>query len=316
MEIHRTRDISTSKTWSDEVSRLKRLKEEKKSFEIYQDGVDVRINTMGLPYAAVVGLSDIHLGHAGTDYEALDKYVQFVRNNPVATILAGDIADLFNAQKLAHALAGDLEFPDEQLEVARTFLQELNRDNKLIAMVSGNHEDFAKNTAMIDIYRWIARDLGIPLLQNGSVINLGVDRQDYKIAVWHKLTLNSRFNNTHAGKQAMRMAVEGVDMVMSGDKHIYASEQFLHNTRLGRVVQLGTFKVDDRWGRDMGFHPLPQAQFPVFFFDGRQHNIEQISNIDAAEEFIDLYREGFRLKAVGLLGHAGSGENPQTPTTP
>lgn len=311
MEIRRPTPIQESRTWADQLDQFKRLKGEKKKSEIWKDGERYKIETNGLPYCPIMGLSDIHLGAIGTDYEALGKYVRAINDYGIQVFLAGDLADLFNPKILSHAMLGDVNTPDEQLDAARSFLHEI-KDNCL-GIIGGNHEDFAKNSAGIDVYRWINRDTGIPLLKAGSKIEIEVNDQKYNIAIWHKLINNSRFNNTHAGKQALRMATEGMDLIMSGDKHIGALEQFVHQRRIANVVQLGTFKVDDSWGREGGMHPLPQVFFPVHFFDGRRHNIEHIRDLDAATELIDLYGEAVKKKAIGMLGLASQGSREDVP---
>lgn len=294
-------DTAKAFTWREEVDRMRRLKGEKKDFELWRDSLDVKVETQGLPYFFLMPLSDVHIGAIGTDYDSLQKYVTAIKDNPIYTVLLGDMGDFFNPKILSHAMMGDVATPDEQMEIIRTFFTEI-KDHTL-GMVTGNHEGFAENSAGIDPYRWMARDLGIPLLKAGSVMTLDVDREQYRLKLFHKIArYNSSLNNTHAGKQVLRMAEDNVDVVVSGDKHMGAYETTVFKDRIGHVLQTGTFKTDDEWGRKEGFVPTPQVFFPMMAFDSRRHNIETVRDLDAAVEFVNVFADYSKKKAVATLG--------------
>lgn len=294
-------DTAKAFTWREEVDRMRRLKGEKKDFELWRDSLDVKVETQGLPYFFLMPLSDVHIGAVGTDYDSLQKYVTAIKDNPIYTILLGDMGDFFNPKILSHAMMGDVATPDEQMEIIRTFFSEI-KDHTL-GMVTGNHEKFAENSAGIDPYRWMARDLGIPLLRAGSILTLNVDDQSYRVKVFHKIArYNSSFNYTHAAKQVGRMGDDNIDLVVGGDKHLGAIESTVFKDRVLHASQTGTFKTDDAWGREEGFIPKPQVFFPMHAFDGRRHNIENVRDLDAAVEFVNVFADYSKKKAVAALG--------------
>lgn len=289
--------------WKREYDRLQALKGETKDTERYQRNLEVSAETQGIPYFFLCFQSDIHLGAAGTDYEAVDEYREAIANYPIYTILLGDLADYFNPKILPHAMMGDLTTPDLQMQSIEGYLNGI--DDKVLGMVTGNHEAFATNASGIDPNHWITEKYQIPLLQAGSVLDLHVDDQEYKVAMWHKIgKYNSSLNNTHAGKQMLRMAHDNLDMVVSGDKHIGASEQFVFKDRVARSTQLGTFKTSDAWGREEGMIPPPQVFFPIYAFDGRRKQITEL-DLGTAKEFINLWGDSVQSKAQALLGIAG-----------
>lgn len=290
--------------WAREMSRYKSLKSEKQDFELWQKDLEVKVDTKGVGHFAVCFLTDIHLGAQGTDYDSLNKYRSAIIENPIYTVLLGDLADFFNPKILAHAMMGDVENPDEQMESVSAFLGG-GFAEKTLGAVNGNHEQFATNSAGIDPMRWINKNFNIPLLQAGSVLTLKVDDEEYRIGMWHKLArYNSSLNMTHAGKQAMRMSTDNLDMVVSGDKHMGAMEEFVHKDRVGYVTQLGTFKTSDPWGREMGMTPPPQVFFPVFFFDGSKHEITPVRDLDTGVGIFQAFQEMSKKKGIAALGMA------------
>jgi hypothetical protein len=58
-------------------------------------------------------------------------------------------------------------------------------------------------------------------LEAGGLLRLKIDDVEFKVRLWHKIArLNSQFNLTHAGFQALRLSGDDADLVISGDKHL------------------------------------------------------------------------------------------------
>ncbi|GIW70246.1 MAG: hypothetical protein KatS3mg101_0993 [Patescibacteria group bacterium] len=269
------------------MQEIQRLREEQK---LWKDEVKISVQT-NLPYFFLMPLSDIHLGAEGTDYQAVRKFLGVVKDYPVYTVLLGDLGDFFNPYKHPTGMAEDVVNADSQLLAMRNFFKEYKE--KILAVATGNHDDWIYKTSGIEPYRWVCQDLNIPLLYSGGRLNLQVNEVNYKILLYHAIArFNSSFNPTHAGKRMLELHHDA-DIVISGDKHRFGMEKLVHRDKKPYIVQLGTFKTGDTYGkRSYGFAPDSQIGFPVLFLSAGEKNVEAIEDIETAKHFVDLVRKG------------------------
>ena len=200
----------------------------------------------------------------------------------------------------------DVLTPDDQLLLLRRFMQEFQE--KILASVQDpSHTDWIRSRAGIEPHRWMTEDLDIPLLKSGSVMNLTVNDQRYKILLFHAIArFGSSFNRTHPHKRMLEMHRDA-DVVIAGHRHIGAMEKTVHrDEKMPSLVQLGTFKTKDEFGERYGMVPRPQVFFPTMFFDARRHNIEMIEDIQAAQEFLAASSHYARQMGVAYLGYGSS----------
>ena len=288
-----------SSSLSEQLTTLHQLAEKTRQKELWRNEVKIRVETRGLPFM-LLPLSDLHIGSSGVDYQSLQRYLTFLKENPVYTVLVGDLADNFSPVKHPTAMKEDVVSPTEQWAVARSFFKEF--EDKILAVVSGNHDEWT-GAVGIDIYRWLTEDLNIPLLKGGGTLRLNIDNSEFKVRLWHKIArLNSQFNYTHAGKQALRLGADDSDVIITGDKHLGGIEQTHIGDKKRTIVQLGTFKVEDSFGRSQGFVQRPKPFYPVLMFFPHTHNIETIQNLDQAKELISGMVKHYKQKAVALIG--------------
>ena len=293
--------------WSSELTDLMALQRRRKERSPIHEGLDIKVKSNGLPYFFVMPLSDLHIGAEGVDYYSLKHHMDILKNFPIYTFLLGDMGDFFGPKILADAMSGDLETPDEQASTIRAFFKEY--EEKILGVVPGNHDNFVKKASGVGLWKYALEGLNIPLIESGSTVNLNVDGQKYKIKPFHQIAkYNSSFNLTHAGKQALRLGDDEADVVMSGDKHVGAVEQTGYRDRVVTILQTGTFKTHDAWGKEEGFISTPTPFFPVLAFDARRHNVEVVRDVDAATEFIDLMGGFQKKKAVAGLHFARKGK--------
>jgi hypothetical protein len=289
-----------SPSLSEQLTFLNQLPERKRQEELWKDEVEIKVQTigLGLPFM-LLPLSNLHIGSYGVDDQSLKRYLTFLKENPVYTVLVGDyLADNFSPIKRPTAMKEDVVSPTDQRAVARSFFEEFK--DKILTVVSGDHY---KWTFGIDSYRRLTEDLNIPLLKGGGVLRLNIDNSEFKVRLWHKIArLNSQFKYTQAGKQALRLGADDSDVIITGDKHLGGIEQFYIGDKKRTIVQLGTFKVKDSFGRSQGFVQRPRPFYPVLMFFPNNHNIEIIENLDQAEGFIKAMVKYYEQEAVALTG--------------
>jgi len=293
--------LSQLPSLSEQLTTLHQLSEATRQKELWRDEVEIKVQTRGLPFM-FLPLSDLHIGASGVDYQSLQKHLVFIKRNPVYTVLVGDLADNFSVVSHPSGMAEDVVAPTDQWSVVRAFFKEYQ--DKILANVGGGQHDFwIKEKAGVDIFRWMTEDLNIPLLKTGGLLKLDIDDSKFKVRLWHKIArLNSQFNYTHAGKQALRLGADDSDVIITGDKHLGGIEQTHIGDKKRTIVQLGTFKVEDSFGRSQGFVQHPRPFYPVLMFFPQTYNIEAIENLDQAEELISGMVKYYKQKAVALIG--------------
>jgi len=278
-------------TFNDELQRIKELQKQREPLQIWKDEVDIQVDTGRFPYFLVMPLSDLHVGSQHTDYHELEKYLEAIDRYPIYTVLLGDLGDFFGPFKHPTGIAEDVVSADAQLMTLRKFF--LQYKEKILCAVTGNHDDWVYKTAGIEPYRWLTEDLNIPLLNSGGLLNLDVNGVKYRILLYHAIArYNSSFNPTHAGKRMLELHRDA-DIVISGDKHRFGMEKLTHRDKKPYIIQLGTFKTEDAYGkRSYGMAPHPQAGFPILFLSAQAKNVEAIENLETAKDFVDRINKG------------------------
>jgi predicted phosphodiesterase len=280
----------SKETFQNAIDRMKTIQELREPLNIWQDEVDIKVETGKLPYFFLLPLSDLHIGSEYTNYEFIEKALKFSKDNNVQMAHFGDLGDFFSPKIIPEAMMDTVANPDEQIKALRSFYEEY-QDNILFS-VSGNHDDWVRKASGVEPYRWLAQDLNIPLLNSGGVVNLDVNGIDYKILGYHAIgKFNSSFNLTHAGKRMLELQ-EDADLVISGHKHMFAAEKAQLRDKKVTVVSLGTTKNDDMYGkRSYGLGPKPQLGFPIIMFNGVEKNIELIEDMDVAQDVIQSLKQ-------------------------
>lgn len=266
----------------------------------WRDHVKIEVDTKGFPYFILHPLSDLHLGHAGVDLDALASHLDFIDNTPVYTMWVGDLGDFFLPKAIPSGMLGDVITPAEQLEALTELLT--SYASKSLAVVNDpSHPGWVNKTAGLDVYEIATRGIDIPLLNTGGIVELVVGSQTYRISVFHKIhSYNSSLNRLNAHHRIRELHTD-VDCVIAGHRHIGAMEKSVHREDKPVFVQMGTFKVDDQYGVREGMIPRPQVFFPTLFFDSRRKNIEVIEDLQTAQEMIAALSLAHKQTAVALL---------------
>lgn len=268
----------------------------------WKEKISVHIDT-DLPYFAFTPLSDIHLGHAGVDLEALSEYLAFIRTGMTKTFFAGDIVDNFSPVAIPEGMLGDPMVPQVQLEMMTRLFREYE-PHTLGVVNTPSHDGWTRKKTGIDLLALAVKGTEIPLLKNGGVLDLSVNGQRYKIVIFHKIDkYNSSLNRLNAHHRVRELHTEA-DVVLSAHRHIGAMEKSVHREGKPYFVQLGTTKIDDSYGEVEGMFPRPQVFFPTLFFDTRKHNVEAIEDLEMARNFCEMMEQTRRTVAVASIHNA------------
>ena len=286
-------------SFNSQLTYFKELADIREKHNLWQNETDIKIETGGLPLF-IFPIADAHLGHQGVEYDTVGEYIKFLRDYPVYTILLGDVLDNFSPALIPEGMLSDIVTPDEQAGLARAFFKEF--EDKILAVVGGNHDAGTRRKSGFDIHRYLAEDLNIPLLYGGGVVNLTVDDEPYKIRAYHAINrFNSSFNATHAGKRALELDGDA-DIIMSGHTHRGAVEKTTHrNHSKPVIVSCGTFKTEDDFQKNIGRIIPTDIFYPILALFPNRHNVEAVENLDTAKEMIEMTNLYYKQVAVSLL---------------
>lgn len=125
-------------------------------------------------------LFDMHIGEEACDIEMVEREIEYIKNTPNAyAVIGGDLMDNTTKNSIGDVYRPKLT-PQQQLEQVCAYLKPIK--DKIICMVSGNHEERTWRESGIDLLGCVAMNLGIEkyYLNEGGVvfIKFGVKRND------------------------------------------------------------------------------------------------------------------------------------------
>jgi len=273
------------------------LQRQKKDKEVSQLEATVKIYT-DKPFA-ISFTSDWHLGSPYTDYEAILRHMDLwlrVPNMFIAPL--GDITDNFVIAAIKSGMLSTLFSPQDQHDVAQQMFTELGQ--KVLFAEGGNHEGFTSGEVGLDLAASFYKGLKCPYLREGGGVNIIVnDFITYRIYAKHRYRYFSSLNVTNSVKRMHDME-SPFDVGVIGHYHV---PTFEHSHRWSGAMQkdtifivTGSYKVDDRWTREMGFAARGTIGCPTVIFFPNQKKMLPFRYVEDAavmmESLQGLWGEG------------------------
>lgn len=237
------------------------------------------------PIAAIFP-SCIHLGGRYTKYEAFEEVF-----NKVLTIprlywgsLGDDIEGFLAGFRDVKAVYDQLRPVPNQIVVLREILSKIAEHDKLLFGVSSQHGGkWLRQDTGKDPVKQLYLDLGVPYFDGMGYVKFKVGDQVYNVAFAHSFKGNSQWNPSHGQTRALRWNFPNADVVIMGDKHEPAVQQFpvyKHEFEAGNrksamalMLQSGTAKTGpdpytiENW-------PTGTMGWPVVVFFPDRHEIK------------------------------------------
>ena len=115
-----------------------------------------------VPYAEIIEvhpMADLHIGDSQCDHKLIKERIEYIKNTPNAyCVLDGDLMDTAIATSIGDTYAATLQ-PMEQLQRCVEIFEPIK--DKILAVLSGNHENRVYKSDGIDITELMCRQLGI-----------------------------------------------------------------------------------------------------------------------------------------------------------
>lgn len=249
-----------------------------------------RITLPGNLPTAIVFISDIHFGDSFTDYAQVYADAQVIRETPgMYAILAGDMVDNWITPKLQWIQRHQAVPLEDEWALCEDYLQNQLGD-KLLAVVSGNHDARTDQLGGIDYLKLLLQNADVLYDQNEVIFQLCLGGYEWGVKVRHKWRGRSEINQTHGIEKDLRLGSDDWDIGVGGHTHAATTfREFVYHDRLRLAVQLGTYKFDDHYGAQCGFpRTVGNGSGAVVFYpSGEWH---QCRNVEMAAKVLRVER--------------------------
>lgn len=251
--------------------------------------------------------SDQHLATSGAvDVAKAFSDAEMIQQEPgLFAMLGGDGVD--NAIKHLSAMVNKASAPKDEWRLYDHYLATLG--HKILAVVSGNHDDFTKDVTGVDMVARLAAKRKIHYAPDEVTLQVELlDSPDgeglsYSVKVRHQYRFGSTLNVGNTVKRLYDMGGDPFDVGVVCHHHEAHVESFERHGRTRWALRPGSYQIQTGYGRRYGFNPSeptcpvaifwPDEQRVVCFRDLR----EGITHLRAARAEYDA-PAGVELRAV------------------
>jgi UDP-2,3-diacylglucosamine pyrophosphatase LpxH len=209
----------------------------------------VRIPTIG-PYA-IIHLGDPHVDDDGTNITVLEQHLLLAQKTE--GLYLANVGDSSNnwIGRLARLYA-DQSTTAAQAWMLVEWMMKLGQ-GRWVYLIGGNHDAWSGSG---DPIQWMAK--GINALYQSSEARLELSQPGTKATIRinarHDFSGHSQWNPAHGVMKAAQMGVKDHIMIC-GHKHTsgYSPIKCPDDDMITHCIQVGSYKVFDRYGREKGF---------------------------------------------------------------
>lgn len=226
------------------------------SFDAYEEREELRRNQRvvfgGAGPVGLVFSGDEHFGGAGTNVRRMLEEAQLVNRTPgLWHCRMGDFVNQFILGRM-RSIRDSSNFTIKEEWVLARMLVELITP-KLIAVVGGNHDYWAKKAAGMDRLEDILPD-GILYHEHEVTFDVHVGEAVRTVKMRHQFPGSSQYNPTHAIEKAAKFDKADFDIGVQGHTHTAALvREFFAQGRRKLAVLTNTFKQFDSYAEEIGF---------------------------------------------------------------
>lgn len=233
--------------------------------------------------------SDTHWGNNKTDYRQLVKDTEVVRDCPYCyTMTAGDYSENWIG-KLGWIAREQSMTKDEEITLVEWWFKQLA--GSLIAVCSGNHDN---RTIVLSGYDHIRETIKGELLlydQDQILFTLDHGGNEIRFKIRHRDQYKSILNPFHGAMRDIERGDANWDVYVSGHDHrMTAFGDYLHHDKPRKVVRLGTYKMDDRYGKAIGFAKSYGTGCAALVLAGGK--VQGFHSVEMAIKFCGILRDG------------------------
>jgi hypothetical protein len=240
---------------------------------------------------AIAWLSDLHLGSAGTDYAAIWADTQTIANTPgMYAAFHGDGIDNWVVGKLQAIQRGQAVNHTQEVIMFRHWLETIRQ--KLLLVVSGNHDNWTKKMAGLDLIPTLLGETHVLYDPYEARIRLTCGTAAWDVLVRHQWKWSSIFNPTHGIEVGYDRMTDSFDIGVGGHTHIGTlMRPFYRHNKERLAVLTGAYKRIDPFSKEVGFAETQSngCGAIIFFPDGK---VWYNSDLKVAADYLTYLRGG------------------------
>lgn len=227
----------------------------------------------------IIHMGDPHLDDDGTDIAEAFRVARL--SSEVDGLWAANVGDTTNAWvgRLARLYAEQNMGRKRALKVAEHFI----KTGRWLYMVGGNHDGWAGED---DPIKWISRQHNVQYRPSEARLELNFpEGESFTINARHDFSGSSMWNPAHGVMKAAQLGVRD-ELATCGHKHV-SGYGILKDPATGNAchaLQVGSFKVFDRFAKDKGFRDQHLGPCAVTVIDPMMPR----TNPDRCKVFFDV----------------------------
>jgi hypothetical protein len=207
---------------------------------------------------AIVFASDQHLTmHGPCDVERAFSDAEAIQQTPgMFALLGGDGVD--NHIKHRAALVSKASRPTDEYRLYDGYLRTLG--HKTLAVISGNHDDWTKDAAGVDMVGVLAARNRLHYASDVVVMTVKLvaspdddEGQEYTIKLRHQYRFGSSLNLLHTVKRMYDMDGDQFDIGVVCHNHEAEVGTFNRHGTVRYGIRPGSYQLESAWSRRIGF---------------------------------------------------------------
>ncbi|MFW5903053.1 MAG: metallophosphoesterase [archaeon] len=236
-------------------------------------------------YILLIGLSDLHYGNKNVDMDYVDRLIDYIENNEnVYCFLNGDIIDNWVKLSPNGGIYEQVLNPEYQLDIMNTKLKPIK--NKIVAVVTGNHENRSKRQGERNPAKVMAKELGVPYLGHGGRLIFHFSGgANYVAHVRHRYKYNSSINPTHGCVKLVREKDAEADIIAVGHNHEPAVASHFISGKQRSLIRFGSSMPSTSFSESLGYADTP-LKAPCVVMKGDKKSHHPFLSIDIAEQYL------------------------------
>lgn len=282
----------------DSAQRTTPEKSQAFAFDILKQQSDYHIQTkkssgefnLSVPdeWFGIAFMADMHIGNIGADHRAMEYDARLIADTPgLYTVLGGDMMD--NHIKIMSAIIATPSSPRQQLEAFEYLLSIFS--HKILAIISGNHENWTKASSGIDVLGRVARERRIFYSPHEVCLNLQTSALQYRVALRHKYKNNSALNLCNTVKRMWEHGKYNFDVGVVCHHHEAEIETFVKHDLPRIAIRTGTYLLLDEYASREGFNTADYPIVPVVIFNPVQRKMHGFSDLAEGARYLKYLRE-------------------------
>jgi hypothetical protein len=207
--------------------------------------------------------------------------------------LGDDIEGFINFFDRAASHEQALPHPLQQRHFLSLVVDKLAAAGRLLCGFAGQHgAQWGRRNAGVDPVKQVYLARHIPYFDGQGYLNVTVGEQSYRIFGAHKLPGHSIYNKVHPQKRAMLYRAPDADVLVGGDKHVYAVaneiDDAYENPRERWYVQVGTAKTGLDAYTIQSWSP-GTWRWPILIFRADQKQIVHAGDLGVARLLLEQW---------------------------